>query len=409
VRAGPGPNRLRQLGAFRPRTSRLRGTLIVGWQGLRARRLRALLTCLSLILAVVAIVAIDAIGQAVEAAVAAQTRLTAGMPATWALVLEPGPRAVEQAEALGAATQATLPDGGATAVILSGESVVANGQPISAIGVSGRLRSIRPFLLLAGRWIVNGDGSAIHPEVAVNRAAAGRLGGVGTSQALTVGGSPPLSAHVVGVVNDGLSEPTLYLSTADLLAADDQAAVTGTVQVLASSPATVANAASERLLQAQARLDASSDGGPRRLDGDESYRDALAAVRLAFLLVAGVALVIGCLGLLNIGLATLGERIEEFALRRATGATRGQIFLIVLTEAVLTSLVAALIAVLIAGFGVPALILAFFSSTPGLTVPAFPFGAAALGIAAAAAAGFIGGLVPAVKASRVQIATVMRA
>jgi putative ABC transport system permease protein len=110
-----------------------------------------------------------------------------------------------------------------------------------------------------------------------------------------------------------------------------------------------------------------STEAPERLDRLGLTADTLATVRLTFLLVAAVALVVGALGILNIGLVALRERVEEIALRRATGALALQIGLSVLAESVLAALTAACLA------------------------------------------GFAGGLIPAVRAARMDIANVMRA
>ncbi len=54
--------------------------------------------------------------------------------------------------------------------------------------------------------------------------------------------------------------------------------------------------------------------------------------------MAGLVLLIGVAGILNVGLATVGERIEEFALRRAVGTPRSLLAGIVLAETLLTGL-----------------------------------------------------------------------
>ena len=68
-------------------------------------------------------------------------------------------------------------------------------------------------------------------------------------------------------------------------------------------------------------------------------------MRWVFLGVSILVLLIGSAGILNVGLATVGERIEEFALRRAVGTPRLLLAGIVLAETLLTGLLTALAAI----------------------------------------------------------------
>jgi putative ABC transport system permease protein len=105
----------------------------------------------------------------------------------------------------------------------------------------------------------------------------------------------------------------------------------------------------------------------------------------------------------------VGERIEEFALRRAVGTPRLLLAGIVLAETLLTGLLTATLAI---GAGVVGLKLAmtlFGSRFPSLEGVAFPWQAGVAGVIAGLVAGVLGGLVPALRAARIPISTVMRA
>ena len=78
----------------------------------------------------------------------------------------------------------------------------------------------------------------------------------------------------------------------------------------------------------------------------------LAIIRWIFLGMAGLVLLIGVAGILNVGLATVGERVEEFALRRAVGTPRSLLAGIVLAETLLTGLLTAAAAIGLAAVGV---------------------------------------------------------
>ncbi|MQA60982.1 MAG: FtsX-like permease family protein [Actinophytocola sp.] len=136
--------------------------------------------------------------------------------------------------------------------------------------------------------------------------------------------------------------------------------------------------------------------------------DELALMRWVFLGMATLVLLIGVAGILNVSLATVGERIEEFALRRAIGTPR-LLGGMVLAETLIVGLLTAAAAI---GSGIVGLRLMselFGTREPFLADVAFPWQAGVAGVIAGVAAGVLGGLIPAIRASRIPIATVMRA
>jgi len=76
------------------------------------------------------------------------------------------------------------------------------------------------------------------------------------------------------------------------------------------------------------------------------------AFTLILLLFAVVTLIVGGVGIMNIMLATVSTRIREIGIRKAVGATRIEIELQFLTEAVLISLVGGIVGTLI-GLAIP--------------------------------------------------------
>ena len=141
----------------------------------------------------------------------------------------------------------------------------------------------------------------------------------------------------------------------------------------------------------------------------ERMASQLSLLRWIFLGMAALVLLIGVAGILNVGLATVGERVEEFALRRAVGTPRLLLAGIVLAETLLTGLLTALLAI---GAGVVGLRGASWllgGREPFLADVPFPWEAGVAGVIAGLVAGVLGGLIPAVRAARIPIATVMRA
>ena len=145
------------------------------------------------------------------------------------------------------------------------------------------------------------------------------------------------------------------------------------------------------------------------INSKERIGTELTLVRYLFLGMAGLVLLIGVAGILNVGLATVGERVDEFALRRAVGTRRSLLAAIVLVETLLTGLLtaAAAIGVAVAALQVTAGYLG--ARDPALQDLTFPWQAGVAGIVAGLVAGVLGGFVPALRAARIPIATIMRA
>ena len=122
--------------------------------------------------------------------------------------------------------------------------------------------------------------------------------------------------------------------------------------------------------------------------------DAQSALDTLFLGLGAVALLVGAIGVANIMVISVLERRSEIGLRRAMGATRGQIRSQFLAEAILLSLAGGVIGV-IAGAGATAA----YARVHGETV-VIPPQAWAGGLAATLLIGALAGLLPAIRAAR---------
>ena len=122
--------------------------------------------------------------------------------------------------------------------------------------------------------------------------------------------------------------------------------------------------------------------------------DAAGAFDTLFLGLGAVALLVGAVGVANIMIISVLERRQEIGLRRALGATRGQIRIQFLSEAILLSLIGG-----IAGVVMGVISTAVYAQTKGWTI-VIPAQAWASGLAAALAIGAIAGLLPAIRAAR---------
>jgi putative ABC transport system permease protein len=122
--------------------------------------------------------------------------------------------------------------------------------------------------------------------------------------------------------------------------------------------------------------------------------DAAGAFDTLFLGLGAVALLVGAVGVANIMIISVLERRQEIGLRRALGATRGQIRIQFLSEAILLSVIGGIVGVVMGVIST-----AVYAHTKGWTI-VIPAEAWAGGLAAALAIGAIAGLLPAIRAAR---------
>ncbi|MBF8189806.1 ABC transporter permease [Nonomuraea sp. K274] len=129
---------------------------------------------------------------------------------------------------------------------------------------------------------------------------------------------------------------------------------------------------------------------------------ASGAFNSLFLGLGAVALIVGAVGVANIMIISVLERRSEIGLRRALGATRGQIRTQFLAEAIMLSAVGG-----VAGVGVGALATVVYAGAKQWEV-LVPTTAWAGGIGAAVAIGAIAGLLPALRAARLSPTEALR-
>jgi putative ABC transport system permease protein len=130
--------------------------------------------------------------------------------------------------------------------------------------------------------------------------------------------------------------------------------------------------------------------------------DAQGAFNGLFLGLGAVALLVGAVGVANIMVISVLERRSEIGLRRALGATRGQIRTQFLSEAILLALGGGAV-----GVTTGALATAIYASTKGWAV-VIPTLAWAGGFGAALLIGAVAGLLPALRAARLSPTEALR-
>ena len=136
------------------------------------------------------------------------------------------------------------------------------------------------------------------------------------------------------------------------------------------------------------------------LETRESWFDrveaSVRAARLSGGLISAISLVVGGIGIMNIMLASISERIREIGIRLAVGARPRDIFWQILVESMLISLLGGLLGI-VASLG---LIEILKMISPTENVPVLTAGGILFSVAFAIVAGLLSGLYPAAKAAR---------
>ena len=128
----------------------------------------------------------------------------------------------------------------------------------------------------------------------------------------------------------------------------------------------------------------------------ESLSDISGTLTAMLGAIAGISLLVGGIGIMNITLVSVRERTREIGLRKAVGATRGIILVQFLIETLTLSIFGGLLGVLIGGG------IAWFVSSTGVLTASVTFDTIFISFLMAVLVGIIFGLYPAFQAAGLQ-------
>ena len=396
------------------------GVLAEAWSEVRVHRARAVLSLVGVFLAVFAMTSVTGLGLIVAQVQQEQAERSGGRSATLAVnaYAPDSGQSPDQARwdtATAGLVERYGIDHYATISYGSGLFRLPGGtQDVQVMDVSpsyGPLHRIEP---VAGRWLREGDRSSLSPAMVVNEHLLDQLGGgeLTAPRTVTLGGPDPVTATVVGVIRDGYAQPTVYRVDRYGLQGLGTAAATST-----GPPATLELWVPDG--QAKAVQEAVQHDLGALLPGYQvqAYRQdspgiekTLRVLRLAVRGAGAVVLLLGGLGVFNVGMMAVRQRIREIGIRRSFGATSGRVFASIMFESVVATLLAGLAAVALAVLVVRLLPLERLlnNGVPIADEPGFPVQAAVEGLIGAVGVGALAGLLPAVLAVRVKVIDAIR-
>jgi putative ABC transport system permease protein len=393
-------------------------TLRIALDAVRTHRLRSLLTVLGIWIGIASVTLTVGLGQGAQQAVKAQINALGSN----LLVVSPGSSTtagvrggrgsattLTMADATALRSPAVAPDIAHVAPVSQSSQVLEAGTSTwttSVVGTTADWASVRARTMQSGRFIDDNDLNRSANVVVLGATTAAELftTPVVVGQTVTINGSEftvigvLATAGSTGAADEDDQAIMPYSTAAQRLPATSTNGAVSSIYLEASSADSLSAAYQEAYATLSARHNVTADTIDFSISSQQSLVQAATATShtLTILLggIAGISLLVGGIGVMNIMLVSVSERVREIGLRKALGATPSLIRRQFLTEATTLSLAGGVLGLGVGYLGAD-LLPRFINQPVTISVPA-SFGA--LGVALVV--GVIAGVYPASRAAR---------
>lgn len=398
------------------------GAVIEAWSEFRSHRARVFMSLIGVGLAVLALTSVAAVSGVAQQAITETFERQSGRPA---LLSIGNPYQPTSTAAVPPAIPADFGDDVAqemrrydiqwwsrNANIQAETPLFGASAYLSLQAVDRDYGTMHRVRLAEGSWFGPHDRDRLAPAVIIDAAFWKDLGSpdLRTHPTITLTAPSATTAVVVGVTPGGYSGSPSAIMLTDAV----QDIVTGTAASTdlgtnTQYEAWVPPSASRQLSRHIARDLTKVAGDGWQVDVNrQDYKafggpDPLLLLRVVVGAAAGLILVLGALGLVNISLVTIRTRVREIGIRRSFGATAARVFVAIMLESVVATTAAGFAGVALSILALKNPLVTGWLLDRGITdVPGFPLSASLLGLAVAVAVGALAGLLPAIIAVRVR-------
>ena len=256
--------------------------------------------------------------------------------------------------------------------------------------------------MLAGRWVAPSDAEQRLTPVVISEVLWNKLGRAPIDQVpIVLHTTDGTAVRVVGVTKSSsrFDMPTMYVHYDAARATLPQMGAPSMIAWVGPDDADQARSVLPRALASIL-----GDGWRVTVTGGEHEdigEEQLGTISRVIMIIGGIIVFLGALGLLNVAIVTVRQRVREIGIRRAVGASAKRVFFAVFMESVVATFAAGVI-----GVGIAVVVVRFLPlETMGIALsdtPAFPAGAAIAGVAISSSIGALCGIIPALAAVRIK-------